>query len=98
MAQVIVPRAVDRSKYKGKLVFIDKAGNIAVADRPKGLSVEEKAERKAKRQAEHGKVVAKRAVLRNAMSEARKNAKKNPSVATAQAYEDAKSAYEEGKD
>jgi len=36
---------VDRSKYPKQLVFLDTEGYVCVADRPKGISEEEKAKR-----------------------------------------------------
>jgi hypothetical protein len=94
MAQIIVPKAVDRTKYPGKLIFLDSEGNIAIADRPEPMSEAEKAKKALERQAEHSKEVAKRQAARKAMQDAKERLRKNPSVANAQEYEEAKAAYE----
>ena len=42
MAEIVVKGAVDRSKYPKRMMFVDKEGNICLADMPKRLSLEEK--------------------------------------------------------
>ena len=93
MSEVIVKRAVDRSKYPKKMMYVDKQGNICVADRPQPLSAEEKASRLEARKAEYKEYLAKKRKLREAVQKAKKQARKEPSVANAEALEVAQDAY-----
>lgn len=92
--EIIAKRVVDRSKYQGRMMFVDREGNVCVADRPKRLSPEEKAERQAARDKERKEQQAEGRALREALSNARKQARKNPSVENAEALEVALKAYE----
>lgn len=50
MATRITDKVVDRSKYPKQMIFVDKEGYVCVADRPKGISEEEKAKRQKTRE------------------------------------------------
>jgi hypothetical protein len=79
------------------MLFVDKEGNIAIADKPEPMSEAEKSKRALERQAQHSKEVTKRQLARKSMQDAKERLRKDPSVSNAQAYEDAKAAYEEMK-
>ena len=93
MAQIIAKRVVDRSKYPHAMMFVDKDGNVCVADRPEPLSDAEKQKRLEARKAKRTAEVAERKDDREALAKARAKAKKEPSVANAEAYEQALATY-----
>lgn len=95
MSKIIVPRAVDRSKYPKSMMFVDKAGNVCIADKAKPLTDEERASRLEARKEKKSLESAERLGARKTLIEAKKKARKEPSVENAQAYEEAKAKYEE---
>ena len=97
MSEILVERAIDRSKYPKAMIYVDKQGNICKADRPKPLSEEEKAKRQIARNEAKAESQAEGEGLREALSKARKQAKKEPSVVNAEVLELAQQAYAEFK-
>jgi len=93
MSEILVKRAIDRSKYPKTMMYVDGQGNICRADKRQPLTDEEKAVRKEARDNIRKTVLAQKQKLRQAMQRAKKEARKNPSVATAEAYEGAKEDY-----
>ena len=97
MEEVIVKRAIDRSKYPKALLYVDRQGNICKCDRPSPLSPEEKVSRQEARTAKLHAYRTHKAKLRSLMQKAKKQAKKEPSVANAEALEVAIKAYNDFK-
>ena|SRR3990167_2811125 len=93
MGEILVRRAIDRSRYPKAMMYVDGEGNICKVGRHQALSPEEKAERLAERNDKRKVRVAKSKELRDGVSEARKQAKKEPSVANAKALQVAQEAY-----
>lgn len=97
MSEVIVKRAIDRSKFPKTMLYVDKHGNICKADRPQPLSAEDKASRQEARDAKYHAYVTNKGKLRSVMQKAKKQARKEPTVANAEALEEAVKAYNDFK-
>ena len=98
MGEILVKRAIDRSRYPKTMMYVDKQGNICKADRPRPLSAEEKAVRKEARDKAYQDWLSQKRKLRKDMLNAKKEAKKHPSVASALAYEQAQEDYNDYKE
>ena len=97
MSEILVKRAIDRSKYPKVMMYVDRQGNICKADRPQPLSPEEKQARqeaRTKKYEEHREAKRK---LREAMFKAKKKAKQQPTVDNAEAFEQADKDYKDFK-
>ena len=92
--EILVKRAVDRSKYPHRLIFVDKQGNVCVADRPQPMSAEEKAERQAARDEGKKAFRDEKAGLKKAMHEAKAIARKSLNPLDAEGYAAAKAEYD----
>ena len=93
MSEILVRKAIDRSKYPKTMMYVDRQGNICKADKPSHLSEEEKAIRKAAGTAKHQRYLAEKRKLREAMHKTKKKAKVEPTVENAEAYEGAREEY-----
>lgn len=94
MSEILVKRAIDRSKYPKTMMYVDGQGNICKTTKKQPLTDAEKTARKSARDKKHQEVMAERQNLRQAMQRAKKEARKNPNVENAEAYEEAKADYE----
>ena len=97
MSEVLVKRAIDRSKYPKAMMYVDKQGNICKADKPKPMSAEEKASRNEARTTKYHAYMTHKGKLRSVVQKAKKQAKKEPSVANAEALEEAVKVYNDFK-
>ena len=97
MSEVIVKRAIDRSKFPKTMLYVDKHGNICKADRPQPLSAEDKASRQEAMDAKYHAYVTNKGKLRSVVQKAKKQAKKEPSVANAEVLEEAQEKYADFK-
>ena len=97
MSEVLVKRAIDRSKYPNALIYVDRQGNVCKADKRQPLSPEEKAKRQEARNKKYAEHIEAKRKLREVLHKAKKEAKKNPLVGNAEAYEKAKEDYEDFK-
>ena len=95
--EILVKRAIDRSKYPKAMMYVDKQGNICRVDRPKPLSAEEKASRKEVRDKAYQNWLSQKRTLRKDVLNAKKEARKQPSVFIAEAYEKAEEDYKDFK-
>ena len=89
---------VDRSKYPKQLVFLDTEGYVCVADRPKGISEEEKAKRlkaREKAKAEAKQLRAKEREAAKAEREEEKAEKSKEAIVLRNAIRDANADYKE---
>ena len=93
MSEILVRKAIDRSKYPKTMMYVDRQGNICKPDKPSPLSEEEKAIRKAAGTAKHQRYLAEKRKLREAMHKTKKKAKVEPTVENAEAYEGAREEY-----
>ena len=94
MGEILVRRAIDRSKYPKTMMYVDGEGNICRADKPQALSPEEKAARKEARDRDKKAFRDKKAGLRKAMFEAKARAKKSLNPVDVEEYEQAKEEYD----
>ena len=94
MGEILVRRAIDRSKYPKTMMYVDGEGNICAQEKRQPLSPEEKAERQEARDKKREAYLAEGKKVRDAYFGAKKKAQKEPSVANAEALEEAKQAYE----
>lgn len=94
MERISKQPVIDVDKYAGRMRYIDSEGYACVADRPKGLSPDEKKERKEARQAERQEMLDERLEAREKVRKARQLAKKEVSAENAEAYEEVLAEYE----
>lgn len=97
MGEILVKRAIDRSKYPKAMMYVDRQGNICKANRPQSLSAEEKASRQEARTSKLHAYRTHKAKLREVARKAKKQAKKEPSVVNAKALEEAVKNYNDFK-
>ena len=95
--EILVKRAIDRSKYPKAMIYVDRQGNICKANRSQPLSPEEKSSRQVVRDVIRKSKQAKGKALRDAVSKAKEQVRKEPSVANAGALESASHEYAEFK-
>lgn len=89
---------VNRNRYPKQLVFLDSEGYVAVADRPKGISEEEKARRQKEKQRvkeESTKQREKERIKAKAEKEAKKIKKRLEGQKLREAIKEANSEYKE---
>ena len=98
MGKILVKRAIDRSKYPKTMMYVDREGNICAQEKRQPLSPEEKAKRQAARDEKRNAYLAEGKKIRDAYFVAKKKAQKEPSVANAEALEEAKEVYDSFKE
>ena len=95
--EILVKRAIDRSKYPKAMMYVDSHGNICKADKRQPLSDEEKASRLEARNTKYHAYMTHKGKLRAEVGKAKKQARKEPSVANAEALEETQQNYADFK-
>lgn len=94
MSRIIVENVVNRNDYPGEILFVDKHGNVAVAERKQKMSSEEIRAKQAARKATHQLKMAKLEPYKQSMITAHNTVKKKPSIENVKARDQAAKEYE----
>ena len=95
--EILVRKAIDRSKHPKAMLYVDGQGNICKADKPSPLSEDERASRQEARDVKYRAYLVHKQKLNAEVAKAKKQARKDPTVANAEVLGEVKERYENFK-